>query len=85
MSKAASMFKGLKGVDNVYTQHTPLVANTIEALARGRLRELDYPFVQSPSGSSSALPGQAVQRPPVKDVVIFIVGGACRILLPIWI
>ena len=35
----------LKGVENVYTQHQPLLYNTIESIVKGRLRDIDYPFV----------------------------------------
>lgn len=34
-----------QGVENVYTQHQPLLAQTIESVVRGRLRDIDYPFV----------------------------------------
>lgn len=34
-----------QGVENVYTQHQPLLAQTIESIMRGRLRDIDYPFV----------------------------------------
>lgn len=30
-------------MENVYTQHTPLLVSTLESLARGRLRPQDYP------------------------------------------
>lgn len=35
----------LKGVENVYTQHQPLLYQTIESIVKGRLRDIDYPFV----------------------------------------
>lgn len=35
----------LKGVDNIYTQHTPLVKDLVEQLIRGRLKETSYPFL----------------------------------------
>lgn len=80
ISKTASIFKGLKGVDNVYTQHQPLLSSTVEALAKGRLREMDFPYCQSPAamgaGSTAATPGQARAAPVVRDVIVFIVGGA---------
>jgi vacuolar protein sorting-associated protein 45 len=44
-NKARNMARGLKGVENVYTQHQPLLAQTIESIMRGRLRDIDYPFV----------------------------------------
>lgn len=46
--------KSVKGVENVYTQHTPLLANTLEAVARGRLPHMDYPFVGGAEASPTA-------------------------------
>jgi vacuolar protein sorting-associated protein 45 len=36
--------KGLKGVENVYTRHKPLLVDTLEQLVRERLSETDYPY-----------------------------------------
>ena len=44
-NRARNMARGLKGVENVYTQHQPLLYNTIEGIVKGRLRDIDYPFV----------------------------------------
>jgi hypothetical protein len=45
----------VQGVENVYTQHTPLLINTLEALLRGRLRDADYPYVdKSQNGAAPA-------------------------------
>jgi vacuolar protein sorting-associated protein 45 len=63
-NKARNMARGLKGVENVYTQHQPLLAQTIESIMRGRLRDIDYPFV-----------GNHFQQGRPQDVVVFIVGG----------
>ncbi|CAM6095667.1 unnamed protein product [Calypogeia fissa] len=63
-NRARNMARGLKGVENVYTQHQPLLAQTIENIVRGRLRDVDYPFV-----------GNHFQQGRPQDVVIFIVGG----------
>lgn len=35
----------IQGVENVYTQHQPLLFQTMESISRGRLRDVDYPFV----------------------------------------
>ena len=43
--KAPPATVGLQGVENVYTQHTPLLLHTLEALVRGRLKEGDYPCI----------------------------------------
>ncbi|ERL86007.1 hypothetical protein D910_03421 [Dendroctonus ponderosae] len=58
-------FKGLSGVDNVYTQHKPLLHDILEDLVKGRLRENLYPVV---GNHSSGLRAQ--------DIIVFIVGGA---------
>ncbi|XP_072960239.1 vacuolar protein sorting-associated protein 45 homolog [Typha angustifolia] len=61
---ARNMARGLKGVENVYTQHQPLLFQTMEGIVKGRLRDVDYPFV-----------GNHFQQGRPQDVVIFIVGG----------
>ncbi|XP_041972438.1 vacuolar protein sorting-associated protein 45 [Aricia agestis] len=58
------LFKGLKGVENIYTQHSPLLRDTLEEALRGRLREQHYP----------TLGGAAPQARP-QDLIVFIVGG----------
>lgn len=68
LAKGRSALKGLKGVENVYTQHTPHLSQTLEDLFRGRLRDIQYPFVENPG------PNAGLQRP--QDVIIFIIGGA---------
>ncbi|CAL5058468.1 unnamed protein product [Urochloa decumbens] len=61
---ARNMARGLKGVENVYTQHQPLLFHTMEGIVKGRLRDADYPLV-----------GNHFQHGRPQDVVIFIVGG----------
>ncbi|KAK3295989.1 Sec1-like protein [Chaetomium fimeti] len=65
-SGAGSRFKGLKGVENVYTQHSPLLEMTLQQLVKGKLRESQFPFVE----------GGGATRDKPQDVVVFIVGGA---------
>lgn len=57
----------VQGVENVYTQHTPLLVNTLEMLVKGRLKDSDYPAV------SSWLPQSTTKAP--KLVLAYIVGG----------
>lgn len=33
-------------MENVYTQHTPHLAETLDLLLKGRLRETSYPFLE---------------------------------------
>ncbi|KAH8917500.1 Sec1-like protein [Atractiella rhizophila] len=65
-SRGKSALKGLKGVDNVYTQHTPHLAETIDLLLKGRLKETSYPFIEGQTFNPT-------QRP--QDIIIFMVGG----------
>lgn len=65
-SGARDRFKGLKGVENVYTQHSPRLEVTLQNLIKGRLKELQYPFLE----------GGGHTRDKPQDVVIFMVGGA---------
>lgn len=64
MNIARNMARGLKGVENVYTQHQPLLFQTMESIIKGRLRDVDYPFL-----------GNHFQQGRPQDVIIFIVGG----------
>ena len=66
---ASRMFKsvkrGLKGVDNVYTQHEPLLAETLDLLIKGKLKDTSHPFTTM---------SNAREKP--QDVIVFIIGGA---------
>ncbi|CAM8979104.1 unnamed protein product [Rhodiola kirilowii] len=61
---ARNMARGLKGIENIYTQHQPLLLQTIESITKGRLRDVDYPYI-----------GNHFQQGRPQDVIIFIVGG----------
>ena len=65
-SRASTAVKGLKGVDNVYTQHQPLISNITEQMFKGKLKEQDYPF-------HSQVPH--VDAKHVNELIIFIAGG----------
>ncbi|KII90572.1 hypothetical protein PLICRDRAFT_106265 [Plicaturopsis crispa FD-325 SS-3] len=67
LAKGRSALKGLKGVENVYTQHRPHLSETLENLLKGRLRETSYPFLEG------AGPNAGLQRP--QDVIVFMIGG----------
>ncbi|KAI1760159.1 Sec1-like protein [Hypoxylon sp. FL1150] len=62
----ARAIKGLKGVENVYTQHSPHLETTLQNLIKGRLREQQYPFVE----------GGGTTRDKPQDIVVFVIGGA---------
>ena len=65
-SGARDRFKGLKGVENVYTQHSPRLEATLQNLIKARLKEQQYPYVE----------GGGSTRDKPQDIVIFMVGGA---------
>lgn len=64
LSGARDRFKGLKGVENVYTQHSPRLEATLQNLIKGRLKELQYPFLE----------GHTRDKP--QDIIVFMIGGA---------
>ncbi|MCJ1247812.1 vacuolar protein sorting-associated protein 45 [Trapelia coarctata] len=65
-SGARDRLKGLKGVENVYTQHSPRLEVTLQNLIKGKLREQQYPFVE----------GGGTTRDKPQDIVVFMIGGA---------
>ena len=65
-SGARSRLKGLKGVENVYTQHSPRLEATLQNLIMARLKEQQYPFVE----------GGGSTRDKPQDIIVFMVGGA---------
>lgn len=58
--------RGLRGVENVYTQHSPRLESTLQDLIKGRLNMNIYPFVEGG--------GQTRDKP--QDIIVFMVGGA---------
>lgn len=72
--KARNLVKGLQGVDNVYTQHSPLLTNTLGALRDGSLSTQLYPFMGS-TDEQMAWAAAYKTRPP-SEAVVFMVGGS---------
>lgn len=58
-------FKGLKGVENVYTQHQPLLQDTLDQLIKGRLKDSQFPYL-----------GPSSLRDRPQDIIVFVIGGA---------
>ncbi|XP_006001639.1 vacuolar protein sorting-associated protein 45 [Latimeria chalumnae] len=65
MAITKQFFKGLKGVENVYTQHQPLLHETLDQLVKGKLKDGQYPYL-----------GPNTLRDRPQDVIVFIIGGA---------
>lgn len=59
-----NMIKGLKGVENIYTQHSPVLKEILEDIVKGKLRESLFPYL---SGT------QLRERP--QDIIVFYIGG----------
>ncbi|XP_057301804.1 vacuolar protein sorting-associated protein 45-like [Hydractinia symbiolongicarpus] len=65
LAMTKKFIKGLKGVENIYTQHKPLLHDILDNMIKGKLREQQYPYL-----------GKETFRDKPQDVVVFIVGGA---------
>jgi len=63
--------RNLKGVENVYTQHTPYLARTLESILKGALSEAQFPFV----GADPAAAAGTKRKAPT-ELIIFMLGGA---------
>ncbi|CAO3635764.1 unnamed protein product [Cunninghamella blakesleeana] len=66
LSRGKSALKGLKGVENVYTQHTPVLGETLDMLIKARLKENEFPFADGTYQTTR-------ERP--QDIIVFMVGG----------
>lgn len=60
-----NLIKGLKGVENVYTQHNCVLKEVLEEVTRGRTLDASYPIM------GNELP---FRRPP-QEIVVFVIGG----------
>lgn len=61
------MIKGLKGVENIYTQHVPRLKQVVDDVVRGRLKPSSFPYL------GTVQLGEGV-RP--REVIVYIVGGS---------
>lgn len=63
-NRAQLGLKGLRGVENVYTQHKPLLESILSLLVRNKLPIEKYPFTAPPNGEQE-----------LGCVLIFVIGG----------
>jgi len=56
--------RGLKGVQNIYTEHKPYLKMILELTLQNKLKEQQFPFAT----------GNLTREPP-QDIIVFIVGG----------
>jgi vacuolar protein sorting-associated protein 45 len=54
---------GIKGVDNIYTQHKPLLNDVLGQIIKDKLQPSDYPFVDGKSNGHD-------------EIFVYVVGGA---------
>jgi len=57
----------LKGVENVFTQHRPVLFETLDLLIKGKLKPASFPYVDTPSSSKDAWRHD--------DIFVFMLGG----------
>lgn len=66
VKKTQRFLKELKGVENVYTQHEPVLKDILDDLVKGKLKDTLFPYLDQ--GYSSA-------NRWFQDVIVFMVGG----------
>jgi vacuolar protein sorting-associated protein 45 len=69
-AKISNTFSNVEGVQNVYTQHQPLLSQTLANAASGKIKDSQYPSLVFGGGN----PPQAASRPT--EIIVFIIGGA---------
>ena len=62
--------KGLKGVENIYTQHTPWMKAIVEDLLKGKLKESQFPYFNVGENRMALDPNY---KPP--EAIVFVIGG----------
>lgn len=68
-----SFMTSVQGVSNVYSQHVPLLMDTIQAVTKGKLRTDTHPFV---AGSYGKVPnGSPPESVLPNEIIIYMVGG----------
>lgn len=61
---------GLKGVENMFTRHKPLLSETLDQLSKGKLKTKDYPVLNPPANDK---PNSTLPKPT--NVYVYILGG----------
>ena len=63
---------GLKGVENIYTQHKPLLSETLALIAGNKLKTTAYPYSDSATANAAAKSGAMTKY---RLVIVYMVGG----------
>lgn len=69
LSKITNSFTNVEGVQNVYTQHQPLLSQIISNACNGKIKDSQYPSLVVGNGGPTNS-----SRPT--EVIVFIIGGA---------
>lgn len=59
-----NLTSSVNGVENVYTQHEPVLVHTLDSILKGKIKDSTFPLILGNSSSK------------VSEVILFIVGGA---------
>mmetsp|Transcript_12639 Transcript_12639/g.22664 ORF Transcript_12639/g.22664 Transcript_12639/m.22664 type:complete len:613 (+) Transcript_12639:256-2094(+) len=70
-SMMKSFMTSVQGVSNVYSQHSPVLMDTLEGAVKGKLRGETHPLILSGGGTSVNVEGV----PLPQEILIFMVGG----------
>ncbi|TKR80519.1 hypothetical protein L596_014582 [Steinernema carpocapsae] len=70
MEMTKRFIKGLKGVENILTNHQPYLSQVGDQVARGKLPESAFPFAGSVNNKMS------LASTPPENLIVFYVGGA---------
>mmetsp|Transcript_23098 Transcript_23098/g.32544 ORF Transcript_23098/g.32544 Transcript_23098/m.32544 type:complete len:585 (+) Transcript_23098:177-1931(+) len=63
-----SILTSVQGVSNVYSQHSPVLIDTLNAILRGKLKMESHPYI-------IGRPRGPTEREVPEDIIVFMVGG----------
>ena len=66
-----SFMSSVQGVSNVYSQHSPVLMDTVKGAFKGKLRGETHPLLLSGGGTSVNVEGM----PLPQEILVFMVGG----------
>ncbi|CAF0811095.1 unnamed protein product [Adineta ricciae] len=75
MAITRQFIRGLRGVDNVYAQHVPLIKDLIDQLLRGKLKDTSYPNVSSKEQATQQNLLQQGQTVKPSEIIVYVIGG----------
>ena len=76
MSRMTKNFVGaVQGIDNVYSQHVPLLMDTLQSAVKGKLSLRDYPIVQGSAVNNNSHQHHHPQQQEPTEILVFMVGG----------